>query len=188
MIKKILQQHVTDFYRSLLGTSTDRFISLDDSFWQSFSKLTVNQVKFLEASFPEVEIKKVVFACNPNKAPGLDSFSFQFYQSFWDLVSRDVCKLVNAFYYNQLDISKINLAVICLISKKKEANSIINYRPISLINYSFKIISKLLVNILALIMDSLIDQIQTAYIKERLIMDDVVCTYEVLHQVHISKT
>jgi Reverse transcriptase (RNA-dependent DNA polymerase) len=166
MIKKILQQHVTDFYRSLLGTSTNRSISLDDSFWQSFSKLTVNQVKFLEASFTEVEIKKVVFACNPNKAPGLDSFSFQFYQSFWDLVSRDVCKLVNVFYYN----------------------SIINYRPISLINYSFKIISKLLVNILALIMDSLIDQIQTAYIKERLIMDNVVCTYEVLHQVHISKT
>jgi hypothetical protein len=30
--QKLLQQHVTDFYRSLLGTSTDRSISLNDSF------------------------------------------------------------------------------------------------------------------------------------------------------------
>jgi Reverse transcriptase (RNA-dependent DNA polymerase) len=117
-------------------------------------------VKFLEASFSEVEIKKVVF----------------------------VCKLVNAFYYNQLDIFKINLVVICLIPNKKEANSITNYRPISLLNYSFKIISKLLADRLALVMDFLIDQTQTAYIKGRLITNNVVCDHEVLHQVHISKT
>jgi Reverse transcriptase (RNA-dependent DNA polymerase) len=99
-----------------------------------------------------------------------------------------VCKLVNVFYYNQLDIFKINLAVICLISKKKEANSITNYRPISLLNYSFKIISKLLADRLALVMDFLIDQTQTVYIKGRLITNNVVCDHEVLHQVHISKT
>jgi Reverse transcriptase (RNA-dependent DNA polymerase) len=37
-------------------------------------------------------------------------------------------------------------------------------------------------------MVSLIDQSQTAYIKGRLIMDNVVCAHEVLHQVDISKT
>jgi Reverse transcriptase (RNA-dependent DNA polymerase) len=93
-----------------------------------------------------------------------------------------VCKLVNVFYYNQLDISKLNLVVIYLIPKKKKVNLITNYRPISLINYSFKIISKLLVDRLTLVMDSLIDQTQTAYIKGRLIMDNVVCAHEVLHK------
>jgi Reverse transcriptase (RNA-dependent DNA polymerase) len=153
-----------------------------------FPLLTANQVAFLEASFTENEIKKIVFACNPNKAPGLDGFSFQFYQYFWDLISRDIFKLVNAFYHNQLDISKINLTVICLIPKKKQANFITNYRPISLINCSFKIISKLLADMLALVMNSLIDHTQTAYIKGRLIMDNVVCAHEVLHQVYVSKT
>jgi Reverse transcriptase (RNA-dependent DNA polymerase) len=100
---------------------------------------------------------------------------------FLDLVSRDIYNLVNAFYYNQLDISKLNLAIICLIPKKLDANLITNYRPISLINCSFKIITKLLADILALVMDSLIDQSQTAYIKGRLIMDNVICVHEVLH-------
>jgi hypothetical protein len=36
-------------------------------------------------------------------------------------------------------------------------------------------------------MDSLIDQLQTIYIKGRLITDNVVCAHEILHQVHISK-
>jgi chitinase len=72
--------------------------------------------------------------------------------------------------------------------KKIEANLITNYRLISLINYSFKIIIKLLADRLALVMDSLIDQLQTTYIKDRMIMDNVVCAHEVLYQVHVSKT
>jgi Reverse transcriptase (RNA-dependent DNA polymerase) len=57
-----------------------------------------------------------------------------------------------------------------------------------LINYSFKIITKLLVDRLALVMDALIDQSQTTYIKGRMIMDNVVCAHEVLHQIHVSRT
>jgi Reverse transcriptase (RNA-dependent DNA polymerase) len=78
--------------------------------------------------------------------------------------------LINVFYSHHLDISKINLATICLI------------------NFSFKIITKLLVVRLTTVMDSLIDSTQTAYIKDRLIMDNVVCAHEVLHQVKLFKT
>jgi Reverse transcriptase (RNA-dependent DNA polymerase) len=148
----------------------------------------LEQVQFLEAPFTALEIRQIVFSCDPNKAPSLDEFLFQFYQAFWDLVFSDVTALVNAFYTNQLDVLKINLATTCLLPKKIDASNIKNYRPISLINYSFKIITKLLAARLATIMDYLIDSTQTAYIKGRLIMDNVVCAHEVLHQVMISKT
>jgi hypothetical protein len=36
-------------------------------------------------------------------------------------------------------------------------------------------------------MDELIDYSQTAYIKYRYIMDNMVCAHEILHQVKISK-
>jgi Reverse transcriptase (RNA-dependent DNA polymerase) len=147
-----------------------------------------DQIASLEAPFVEEEIRKVVFSCNPNKASGPDGFSFQFYQSFWDLISRDICKLVNAFYFNQLDVSKLNLATICLIPKKKDASLITNYRPINLINCSFKIITKILADRLAKVMDEIIDYSQTTYIKDHYIMDNVVCVHEVLHQIKISKT
>jgi Reverse transcriptase (RNA-dependent DNA polymerase) len=64
---------------------------------------------------------------------------------------------------------------------------ITNYWPISLINYSFKIITKLLADRLARVMDFLINYSQTAYIKGRYIMDNVVCVHEILHQVKFSK-
>jgi Reverse transcriptase (RNA-dependent DNA polymerase) len=64
---------------------------------------------------------------------------------------------------------------------------ITNYKPISLINCSFKIIIKLLADRLAKVMDFLINYSQTTYIKGRYIMDNVVCAHEILHQVKISK-
>jgi Reverse transcriptase (RNA-dependent DNA polymerase) len=85
------------------------------------------------------------------------------------------------FYYNILDIFKINLASIYLLRKKKDANLITQYKSISLINCSFKIITKLLTIRLAPCMNSLIAYTQTTYIKERNIMDNVVVTSEVLH-------
>jgi hypothetical protein len=82
----------------------------------------------------------------------------------------------------------LNLATICLIPKKIDAYSIISYISISFINYSFKIVTKLLADRLTTVMDRLIDYSQTAYIKGRYIMDNVVCVHEVFHQVKLSKT
>jgi Reverse transcriptase (RNA-dependent DNA polymerase) len=87
-----------------------------------------------------------------------------------------------------LDVSKLNLVTICLIPKKKDVSLITNYRPINLINCSFKIITKILADRLAKVMDEIIDYSQTAYIKYHYIMDNVVYAHEVLHQVKISKT
>jgi Reverse transcriptase (RNA-dependent DNA polymerase) len=56
-----------------------------------------------------------------------------------------------------------------------------------LINCSFKIITKLLTNRTAPLMDNLISPTQTSYIKGRNIMDNVVVTTEVLHFVKRKK-
>lgn len=80
------------------------------------------------------------------------------------------------------------MAFICLIPKKNDACNIKLFRPISLINCSFKIITNILADRLATVMNYLIDNSQTAYIKGRLIMNNVVCAHEILHQIKISKT
>jgi hypothetical protein len=65
-------------------------------------------------------------------------------------------KLVNIFYDHSLDLTRINLASIYLISKKSDANVITQYRPISLINCSVKIITKTPTERLTPFMDTLI--------------------------------
>jgi Reverse transcriptase (RNA-dependent DNA polymerase) len=170
-----------------MGTSQNRLLQLSDDFWDKTDILSLNYVHMLDKPFSENEVKEVIFACNPSKASSSDGFSFLFYQIYWEIIKIDVMKLVHVFYYNILDISKINLATICLIPKKKDASLITQYKSISLINYSFKIITKLLATRLALCMNSLISYTQTAYIKGRNILDNVVVASDVLHRVKIKK-
>ena len=96
-------------------------------------------------------------------------------------------QLVVSFYNNQLDLERINMASICLIPKKDNANEVRNFRPISLINCSMKIITKCLMDRLSLCIDDLIDASQTAFIKGRLIIDNIIVANEVLHKVRLHK-
>lgn len=67
-----------------------------------------------------------------------------FYHKFWDLVKVDLVEMFNDFYRGNLDLKRLNFDMISLIPKVEEARSMKNFRPISLINCSFKKISKVL--------------------------------------------
>jgi Reverse transcriptase (RNA-dependent DNA polymerase) len=66
-----------------------------------------------------------------------------------------------------MNLTKLNHDSIILIPKNKEGNTINQYRPINLMNCSVKIIIKILANRLASVLDTLIDESQTAFIKGR---------------------
>jgi Reverse transcriptase (RNA-dependent DNA polymerase) len=104
-----------------------------------------------------------------------------------NLFSDDVMSLVNIFYLHELDLKRINLASISLIPKNTDATTITQFRPISLINCSIKILTKLLIERLSPLMNDLISSTQTTYIKGRYIMDNVVCAHETLHTIYKKK-
>ena len=70
----------------------------------------------------------------------------------------------------------------------KEQNALIHkFRPISLVNCSFKILSKILTNRLETLMNRLIDSSQAAFLKGRYILDNVLISQELIHFSHTQK-
>ena len=63
---------------------------------------------------------------------------------------------------------------IVLIQKMKSPESISHYHPISLTNFSYKIISKIMVNQLKPIINDIISPAQSAFVSGRLIQDNLI--------------
>lgn len=79
-------------------------------------------------------------------------------------------------------LDRLDNAKVVLIPKKNTAEQIIDYRPISLLNGTIKIISKIWANQLARKLPELVDEYQTGSVKARSILDRIVTMHEVVHQ------
>ncbi|KAK5803400.1 hypothetical protein PVK06_031045 [Gossypium arboreum] len=79
------------------------------------------------------------------------------------------------------DLDSLNLTDIVLIPKLPNPTSLVNFRPISLCTVLYKIVAKAIANRLQEVIGRCIDKAQSAFIPGRLITDNVLVTYELLH-------
>lgn len=84
-------------------------------------------------------------------------------------------------------ISVTNNSHIALIPKKDNPSTVDDYRPISLLNYSLKAITKLLSVRLQVVLPTLIHDNQYGFIKGRTIQDCIAWAFQFLHMCHQSK-
>ena len=83
-----------------------------------------------------------------------------------------------------LPLYKLNFGVITLIPKKEDADQIQQYRPICLLNVSFKIFTKVGTNRITEIANKVIRPTQTAFMSRRHILEGVVVLHETIHELH----
>lgn len=103
------------------------------------------------------------------------------------MIKADLKEIVVAFFAGKVDIARLNYGIISLLSKGKDADRIQKYRPICLLNVSYKILTKVLTNRLAKIIDRVVLLSQFAFLKGRYIMDGVLILHETLHVLHRRK-
>jgi hypothetical protein len=105
-----------------------------------------------------------------------------FYQRFWETIKGDFMPLVRGFETGEINMARLNYAMIILIPKEDEAKSLRKFRPISLINCSFKFFAKALNNRLERISNRLLAPNQTAFVKGRFILESVMSAHEIIHR------
>jgi hypothetical protein len=138
----------------------------------------------LTTTFMVEEIKMALDQMAPCKAPGLDGFTADFYQQQWTTVGNEVCEAALYFLNTAQMDEAINVTNIALIPKVKDPKCVTDFRPISLCNVLYKIISKVLANRLKTILPMVIFQNQSAFLPGRLITDNILAVYETLHTMH----
>jgi hypothetical protein len=76
---------------------------------------------------------------------------------------------------------------IILIPKSNQTIDLKDFRPISLCNVIYKIISKCLVNRIRPHLDGLIDETQSAFIPGRLLSDNALIAFECFHAIQRNR-
>jgi hypothetical protein len=95
--------------------------------------------------------------------------------------------LFQEFHHGSLPLHSLNFGTIILLPKKNEATQIQQYRPICLLNVSFKIFTKVATNRITSIAQRIIRPTQTAFLPGRNIMEGAVILHETIHELHTKK-
>ena len=109
--------------------------------------LTPEERELCEDQLTLDKIFKALNTMPPNKTPGSNGLTKEFYLAFFDLLGLRLLKCLNYAFSNGESSASQRQAVITLIEKKgRDKRLIKNWRPISLLNVDAKVISKCLAN------------------------------------------
>lgn len=126
------------------------------------------------------KVKSALFSMDPDKAPGPDGLSTIFLHTYWHIVGKDLYKMVQQSQDCQKIGGSTNSSFLALIPKEKGANSFNRFRPISLCNTSYKLITKIIANRLKHILPKIIPENQGGFIHGRQLVDNFILVQEAI--------
>ena len=137
---------------------------------------------FCEADFSLDELFNSLNGLSLGKAPGPDGFSVEFYSKFWRLLGPLLLRVARECIRDGFLCSSMKGSATQLIFKKRgDRKNLKNWRPISLLNVDYKIISKVLTTRLSRVLDSVVDPDQTCSVPGRSIASNLVLLRDVFH-------
>jgi hypothetical protein len=121
------------------------------------------------------------------KSPGPDGFPIRFYQSFWDIIKRDLNKMINYTLHKQKIRGATNSTFLALIPKESNPSNFSRFCPISLCNSSNQMIIEIIATWLYPLLSKLISENQGAFLKDKQITNNIVLVQEAIHSSKKSK-
>ncbi|KAK6186748.1 hypothetical protein SNE40_006025 [Patella caerulea] len=135
----------SSFYSNLYAKDDDNLSAINDLSKGIHNNILPIDRDFCDKSITLDELSKTLKNLTKNKNPGLDSLTQEFYLKFWDLIGPLYLHVLNFIYVNQIMSRSMRKGMITLIYKDKgDRRNLKNYRPITLLNTDYKILSKCL--------------------------------------------
>jgi mannosylglycoprotein endo-beta-mannosidase len=169
-----LKVYISEYYKSLFGAPIKNYFSMRESDKADIPQISEEENIILAADFTEKEVYEAIMQMEKNKAPGPDGFPAEFYQVFWNIIKTDIMRMFKDFQNGVLPLFHLNFGTIVLLPKKENAIQIQQFRPICLLNVSFKIFTKVATNRVSEVAHKVVKPTQTAFMPGRHILEGVV--------------
>ena len=136
-----------EFYEKLYSQDSNYTLNEYNNFLQKITFPTISQETkaTCEAKITLDEIKEAINDLPNNKSPGTDGLPIEFYKFF----GNDILDILSKSFENSFELGHLSNSqrkgVLCLIPKKgKDLTKIESWRPLSILNTDYKIITKVL--------------------------------------------
>ena len=154
-----------DHFKHLFSSSNP---SIEEEILDLFSPVISIAENLSFCSIPsKLEIFQALASLGSSKAPGSDGFTAFFTKKYWSLIKVDVLNWIMNFFNNNCLLRNQNHTFLALIPKSSGSHFANQFRPISLCNIVYKIISKILANRLKPLLAKFIFPLQSAFIPNR---------------------
>ena len=103
-----------------------------------------------------------------NKTPGTDGLNTEFYKFFWGKIKELVYECFQFSLENEILSIDQRRSILTLLPKDgKDVRYLKNWRPLSILNTDYKVLTKLLANRLQSVIKNIVNEDQVGYIKGR---------------------
>ena len=109
-------------------------------------------------------MKKALFSIGDLKAPGPDGLHAIFFKRFWNMLGEELTDEVLNAINNSSILDGWNDTAIVMILKVENPDKVSQFRPMSLCNVVYKVISKILSSRMRVILPDIISHHQSAFV------------------------
>ena len=175
------------FYSKLYQKPTTTLPNFEDPIL--FPKtITDTERNSIEQPITKLELDTALKNMKNNKSPGLDGFSPEFFKVFWPQLGNFFLDCINdCFLKNKLTESQTVGLITCIPKSGKARNLIKNWRPITLLNTTYKLISSCLTNRLRPLLCRIISKEQKGFLENRSIADCTRLMYDLIFECQLKE-
>ena len=164
---EIIEEGVA-FYQNLYKKDNISYDDIKDYLQEENELKTINEneKQGLEGKITKDECEIALNSMKSNKSPGSDGIPMEFYKMFWADIHLMLTYLNHAYEIGELSATQ-KRGILSLIFKKSDKELLKNWRPISLLNTDYKILTHELANRLKKVISKIISTDQNGYVKGR---------------------
>lgn len=159
-IKNMASTYYREMYTSNVSIGGD-FIS------GKFPQLSNLQLSAINREYSVEEVHIALKDMGSMKAPGPDGIHAVFYQKAWRIIGKQLCESTIQVLEGKKELHKpMAEALMVLIPKTDNPTCIKQFRPISLYNVSYKLVTKVIVNRLKEILNDVVSPNQSSFVPQ----------------------